>query len=114
MALSKKRQKTFNATSEELSFVLNGEEFKCYSDLDYRVYTETVASLANKDENTDMINVFLTHLNEFIVPEDRGRFNDMINDDDTIIPAKLIGDCWRWLLESYGILEPESNDSKRK
>lgn len=98
------RHKDFGApasTDEPITFTLFGQTFRCKPSLQGRKLMEFIAMSADEDNPAQGAKAILAFLDSALVAEDRERFTQVTESDDTVVPLETLAAIMEWLVEQY-------------
>lgn len=111
--MAKKRGKVFTSILDNISVEIAGKEFIFKPELDYRVYREMVRRIKEADPEDDDLDRLFEDIASFMLNDKfRADFDEMLNDDEIIIPISVIQETWRYLLTEYKVLAEDSASPK--
>lgn len=97
---------------EPLSFSLYGQTFECYKQI-HGVTLLRFVKEANSDDGSRATDAMLEIFKRVMPSEEYGRFEELCNDPDTVVPVDTLGEIIGFLIEAYsgGKDSEQSKDS---
>lgn len=110
---------TATDSDEPVVFDVNGIEFQCRPQISAGIVMKMGELFAGDDPEAgapdipvnEMISIIRQFFNHALKPEDRARFNGMLDDPDTPIPLQTLIDIASWLASVYVGNRPTGQNS---
>jgi hypothetical protein len=101
----KARHKSFTPKNRKvaapLTFELYGETLEAWPELQGSTILEFSAMFSSEDEGSSSATLILTFFDRALKPDSLEKFNKVIHDPETIVPAEDLAEIVGWLMQEY-------------
>jgi len=87
-------------SDEPITFQLYGETYKCQPAMQGRLLIEFIAQSSVEDPSSSA-KAILNFFDSALAPDDRGRFKELTESEDRVVPMETLTEIMDWLVEQY-------------